>query len=67
MKDKHLDIPAEASMDKHINFLEAEQKTAAGNIPDDERFGSTGQDKERKSEWQKAMEEAENDRNKNSE
>lgn len=67
MKDKHLDIPAEANTEKHINFLEAEEKTAAENISDDERFGSSKQDEERRREWQEGLKEAENARNKNSE
>jgi hypothetical protein len=32
-RDRHLDIPAEANRDKHINFLEAEDTRSSDNAP----------------------------------
>jgi hypothetical protein len=56
-KDLHLDIPAEANREKHINFMDAEEKTSAENISDDDRFGSTKEDEERRKQWQQGLEE----------
>ena len=55
--DRRLDIPAEANREKHINFLDAEDKTSAENIPDSDRFGSTEEDPERRKQWQQGLEE----------
>jgi hypothetical protein len=33
-RDRHLDIPAEANRDKHINFLEAEETSSSDDAPD---------------------------------
>ena len=39
-QDRHLDVPAEANRDKHINFLEAEEnrQETANNTDDDSPF-----------------------------
>jgi hypothetical protein len=51
-KDKHLDIPAVANEEKHINFLDEEEKSSTS--------GNTGtintEDKERRKEWQEGLE-----------
>lgn len=67
MKDKQLNVPSEANREEQLNFLEADRKNAAGNNSDNNRFDKTMQDDERTNDWKEAMEEAENDRNKNSE
>ena len=56
-KDPRLDVPAEANREKHINFMDAEEKTAAGNVSEEDRFGSTKEDTERRKEWQQGLEE----------
>jgi hypothetical protein len=56
-KDSHLDVPAEANREKHINFMDAEEKTATENVSDDNRFGSTKEDEERRKQWQQGLEE----------
>jgi hypothetical protein len=56
-KDQRLDIPAEANREKHINFMDAEEKTSSGNISDSDRFGSTKEDAERRRQWQEGLEE----------
>lgn len=61
--DKRLDIPSEANREKHINFLEAEEKISAGNDSDDERFGHTGDDEKRKEKWQRGITEGEKAKN----
>ncbi len=55
--DKRLDIPAEANQEKHINFMDAEERTASENISDNDRFGSTKEDEERRRQWQQGLEE----------
>ena len=55
-KDPQLDVPAEANREKHINFLDAEEKTAAENISENDRFGSTKKDNERRKQWQQGLE-----------
>ena len=57
--DKRLDIPSEAAREKHINFLEAEEKTSGNKTSDSDRFGSSDDDKKRREEWQKGLEEGE--------
>ena len=32
-RDRHLDVPAEANRDKHINFLEAEEREGRNGRP----------------------------------
>jgi hypothetical protein len=61
-KDKHLDIPAEANTEKHINFLEAEESASAGVSPDDDRAGHTKDDEQRRKEWQQGLAEGERER-----
>ena len=56
--DKRLDIPSEANREKHINFMEAEERTG-NNTSDDDRFGHTDDDAKRREEWQKGLEEGE--------
>ncbi len=56
-KDPRLDIPAEANREKHINFMDAEERTSTENISDDNRFGSTKEDEERRKQWQQGLEE----------
>ena len=55
--DPRLDIPAEANREKHINFLDAEDNTSAENISDNDHFGSTEEDQERRKQWQQGLEE----------
>lgn len=35
-KDRHLDVPAEASRDKHVNFLEDEEREGDSGTDDDD-------------------------------
>lgn len=56
-QDKRLDIPSEANREKHINFMDAEEKTSSENISDGDRFGGTKEDEERRKEWQQGLEE----------
>lgn len=63
-RDKRLDVPSEANREKHINFLEAEERTSSENISDNERFGNTGDDRKRREEWQQGVEEGEKTNNK---
>jgi hypothetical protein len=63
-RDPHLDVPAEANREKHINFLEAEERTSRENIPDNERFG-TDDDQKRREEWQRGLEEGKKTKNEN--
>lgn len=63
--DKRLDIPAEANREKHINFLDAEEKTSSENIADSDRFGSSKEDEERRKQWQQGLEEGRQAANQN--
>jgi hypothetical protein len=56
-KDKRLDTPSEANREKHINFMDAEEKTATENVSDDKRFGGTKEDAERRKQWEQGIEE----------
>ncbi len=52
-KDPHLDIPAEANTDKHINFLDIEDngdQNRVSNEKDEEA-------EERRKQWQQGLEE----------
>jgi hypothetical protein len=62
-RDKRLDIPSEANREKHINFLEAEERTAADNISDENRFGHSDDDEKRREEWQQGLAEGEKAKN----
>ncbi|MBD0352245.1 MAG: hypothetical protein M3342_19690 [Bacteroidota bacterium] len=58
-KDRHLDAPAEASQDKHINFLEVEEddnKNAGDNRKDKET-------EERQKQWKQGLQEGREARN----
>lgn len=55
--DKRLDTPAEANREKHINFMDAEEKTSFQNSSENDRFGSNREDEERRMEWQQGLEE----------
>jgi hypothetical protein len=33
-RDRHLDVPAEANRDKHVNFLEDEERSQKGDTRD---------------------------------
>lgn len=55
--DPRLDIPAEANQEKHINFMEAVEKTATENVSEENRFGSTKEDEEQRKQWQQGLEE----------
>ena len=55
--DPRLDIPAEANREKHLNFMEAEERTVSDNVSDSDRFGSTKEDEERRRQWQEGLEE----------
>jgi hypothetical protein len=57
--DKRLDIPSEANREKHINFMEAEERTGSGNTSDSDRFGHSDDDEKRRKEWQQGLEEGE--------
>jgi len=52
-KDPHLDIPAEANRDKHINFSEAEDDAPDTNRKEDELI------KKRREQWQQGVKEGE--------
>lgn len=56
-QDKRLDIPAEANREKHINFLDAEERTSSENVSDDKRFGGTKEDEKRRKQWEQGLEE----------
>lgn len=56
-KDKRLDIPAEANREKHINFMDAEEKTASENVSEENRFGGSKEDEERRRQWQEGLNE----------
>jgi hypothetical protein len=56
-QDKRLDIPSEANREKHINFMDAEERTASENVSDDKRFGNTKEDEERRKQWQQGLDE----------
>ena len=58
-KDKRLDIPSEANREKHINFLEAEERTTDEKSSDNDRLGNSEDDKSRKEAWQKGLDEGE--------
>jgi hypothetical protein len=55
-KDRHLDVPAEANRDKHINFREMEEAGNEDNAdaPVDEAT------KERQRKWKQGIEEGKN-------
>lgn len=57
--DKHLDIPSEANREKHINFLEAEERTSSEQSSDKDRSAHSDDDNKRREEWQKGLEESE--------
>ena len=57
--DKQLDIPSESNRDKHINFLEAEERTSDGKSSDTDRFGHSKDDESRREAWQKGLDEGE--------
>ena len=52
-----MDVPSEANREKHINFLDAEERTANENIADDKRTGGTKEDAERRKQWEQGLEE----------
>jgi hypothetical protein len=54
-QDTRLDIPSEANREKHINFMEAEERASGGSA--DDQSGSTKEDKERRKEWEQGLEE----------
>ena len=60
--DKRLDIPSEANRDKHINFLEAEERTSDNKSSDKDRFGHSKDDETRREAWQKGLKEGEKTR-----
>jgi hypothetical protein len=64
-KDPRLDIPAEANREKHLNFMEAEERTASDGASDSDRFGSTKEDEERRRQWQEGIEEGRKEAEKN--
>ena len=64
-KDKQIDIPSEANREKHINFLEAEERTSGNKSSDKERFGHTDEDEKRREQWQKGLREGEEAKNSN--
>ena len=64
-EDKRLDIPSEANREKHINFMEAEERTGSDS-GDDKRFGHSDEDEKRREEWQRGLAEGEKAKNENS-
>jgi hypothetical protein len=64
--DKRLDIPSEANREKHINFMEAEERASSGNTSDDDMFGHTADDEKRREEWQRGLAEGEKAKNEGS-
>lgn len=59
-KDPHLDTPAEANTDEHINFLAIEESG-------DQNTGTPEKDtetKERQKQWQQGLEEGRKEKNK---
>ena len=54
-RDKRLDTPSESNTEKHINFLDAEERS--GGSENDQRFGHTKEDEERRKEWEQGLEE----------
>ena len=55
--DKRIDIPSETNREKQINFMDAEEKTTSENVSDENRFGSSKEDEERRRQWQEGLEE----------
>jgi len=53
--DKHLDVPAEANTEKHIDFPDVEQENATN-------FVIHEPDKERPKDWEKGIEEGNEER-----
>ncbi|MGN6436898.1 MAG: hypothetical protein ACTHMM_10210 [Agriterribacter sp.] len=60
-KDPHLDAPSVANQDKHINFLEEEEKADQSAIRIDLQ---NEQDEKRKQQWKEGLEAGERERNK---
>lgn len=56
-KDNRLGIPSEAAREKHINFLEAEERSSDNKTSDNDRFGHSDDDQKRKEEWQEGLDE----------
>jgi hypothetical protein len=54
--DRNLDIPSDASREKHINFLDEEDDNNNRGSQDDDRFVE-----ERRKEWQKGLAEGRNE------
>lgn len=60
-KDPHLDAPSVANQDKHINFLEEEEKADQSAIRIDLQ---NEQDEKRKQQWKEGLGAGERERNK---
>ena len=54
VKDSHLDVPAEANRDKHINFLASEEQANTPSIVIDIQRGN---EQKRKKQWGEGIEE----------
>jgi hypothetical protein len=54
VKDSHLDVPAEANRDKHINFLASEEQANTPSIFIDMQHEN---DQKRKKQWRQGIEE----------
>lgn len=61
LKDPHLDAPSVANQDKHINFLEEEEKAAQPHISIDLQ---NEEDEKRKRAWKEGIEAGKRERNK---
>ncbi|RYZ29415.1 MAG: hypothetical protein EOO10_06425 [Chitinophagaceae bacterium] len=57
--DKRLDIPSEANREKHINFLEAEEKASNKQHSGNDHSADSDDNRKRREEWQKGLEEGE--------
>lgn len=63
--DKHLDAPAEANTEKHINFLGAGENTAGENSGEGAESARTKQVEKRREQWQQGLEEGRQSAHKN--
>jgi len=62
-RDRHLDIPAEANRDKHINFRELEDNDSENTDNPQETRMDNEKIQKRKEEWEKGIEEGKKQRN----
>lgn len=53
--DRHLDVPAEANRDKHMNYLDEESRDESHS--GDERTSHTKEEQDRRREWEEGLKE----------